>query len=118
MRTRKSHRRGQALVEFSLAAIPIIFLMISVEEMARGMWIYVTLAHAIKEGTRYGVVHGADCAQANSSCPVTVGQVASQIVHAGVGLDPAQFNVVLQTSSSSRTCAPLNTCLNVPTAWP
>jgi Flp pilus assembly protein TadG len=119
MKSRKqSSRKGQALLEFTLAAVPMIFLMISVEEMSRGMWIYTTLAHAVKEGTRYSVVHGADCAQANSSCPVTLGQVASRIKHAGVGLDASRFNVVLQTAGGSQSCAPLSSCLSNGTTWP
>jgi hypothetical protein len=31
----------------------MIFLLISVEDMTRGMYIYTTLAHAVKEGTGY-----------------------------------------------------------------
>jgi hypothetical protein len=119
MKSRKTtSRKGQALLEFTLAAVPLIFLLISVEEMARGMWIYTTLTHAVKEGTRYASVHGADCAQADSSCSVTVGQVATQIQQAGLGLDVAQFNVVLQTATSTLNCAPLNTCLSTNTTWP
>ena len=33
----KSSRKGQALLEFTLAAIPMIFLLISVEEISRGI---------------------------------------------------------------------------------
>jgi hypothetical protein len=111
-------RAGQSLIEFTLAAIPMIFLMISVEEIARGMWIYVTLTHAVKEGTRYGIVHGADCTQAASSCAVSVGQIATQVKNAGLGLDPSQFSVVLQTAGTTKSCAPLTACLGVGTAWP
>ena len=118
MTPRRKRSNGQALLEFSLAAIPMIFLLISVEEMARGMWTYVTLTHALKEGTRYASVHGADCAQADSSCPITVGQVATQIRQAGLGLDAAQFNVVLQTATGTQNCAPLSTCLTSTTSWP
>ncbi len=114
----RSTRNGQALLEFTLAAVPMIFLLISIEEMARGMWIYTTLAHAIKEATRYGIVHGADCAQANASCPVTVGQVATRIHQAGTGLDTHQLNVVLQTAGGSQSCTPLQSCLSSTVAWP
>ncbi len=82
------------------------------------MWIYTTLAHAIKEATRYGIVHGADCAQADNSCPVTLGQVATRIQQAGTGLDVNQLNVVLQTAGGSQSCTPLQTCLSNTTTWP
>src|SRR4051794_23819275 len=115
---KRPRRKGQALLEFTLTAIPMMFLLISVEEMARGMWIYTTLAHAVKEATRYGIVHGADCAQADSSCPVTLGQVATRIQQAGQGLDPAHLNVVLQTSNGTQSCSPLSGCLSSSMTWP
>ena len=111
-------RKGQALIEFTFAAVPMIFLLISIEEMARGMLIYVTLANAVKEGTRYSVVHGSDCAQADSSCAITLGQVVSQIQHAAVGLDPGQLSLTLQSAGSSQSCAPLQTCLTNSANWP
>jgi hypothetical protein len=115
---KRAGRKGQALLEFTVAAVPMIFLLISIEEMARGMWIYTTLAHAVKEGARYSVVHGSDCAQADSSCPVTLGQVATRIQQAGLGLDASHFNVVLQSSGSTQNCAPLTSCLSSGTNWP
>ena len=118
MTPRRSKRRGQAILEFTFAAVPMIFLLISVEEISRGMYIYTTLAHAIKEGTRYSIVHGADCALANSSCPVTLGQVATHIQQAGVGLDSSHLNVVLKTATSTQNCNPIQTCLSNSTQWP
>jgi hypothetical protein len=118
MKLRRSVRKGQALLEFTLAVIPSIFLLISIEEIARGMWVYTTLAHAVKEGTRYSIVHGADCTHADSDCSITVGQVASRISQSGVGLDAGQMNVVLQTAGSTQNCAPLSTCLTSGTSWP
>ncbi|HEY3839384.1 MAG TPA: TadE family protein [Bryobacteraceae bacterium] len=118
MKPPRSRRKGQTILEFTFAAIPMIFLLISVEEISRGMYIYTTLAHAIKEGTRYSIVHGADCAQADTSCPVTLGQVATHIKQAGVGLDTSQLSVVLKTATSTQNCAPIKTCLTNATQWP
>jgi Flp pilus assembly protein TadG len=114
----RPQQQGQALLEFTLAAIPLIFLLISIVEMSRGMWVYVTLAHAIKEGTRFSVVHGADCVQADTTCQISVSQVAARIITAGMGLDASKMNVVLQTAGASQTCAPVKSCLDVGTAWP
>ena len=116
--TNRRQQRGQALLEFTLAAIPMIFLLISVVEMSRAMWVYVTLAHAIKEGARFSVVHGADCVQANSACQITVNQVAARIITASMGLDASKMNVVLQTAGGTQTCAPIKNCLGNATAWP
>jgi len=115
---RRIARRGQSLLEFTLSAVPVIFLLLSIVEMSRAMWVYVTLAHAIKEGTRFSVVHGADCVQAKPDCQITVNQVAARIITAGMGLDSRKMNVVLQTAGATQTCAPVSSCLDVATAWP
>ena len=52
-------RLGQTLVEFTFVGIPIIFVLISVFEMSRGMWMYHTLAYSVKQGVRFAIVHGA-----------------------------------------------------------
>jgi hypothetical protein len=109
---------GSAVLEFTLVAIPLIFLLISTVELARGMWIYATVAHAVREGTRFAIVHGQGCAQASADCPVTLGTVATVVQQAAVGLDPAQFNVVLASGGATESCAPLAGCLSSGGAWP
>jgi len=114
----KQSRKGNALLEFTLVSIPLIFLLISVVELSRGMWTYSTLAHSIKRGVRYVAVHGASCASASSSCPVTIGDVAREISTGATGLDAAQMSVVLKSSSATQNCSPLSTCLSNAGAWP
>lgn len=80
-------RRGQTMLEFTFVGIPIMFLLISIFEISRGMWIYHTLAHSARAGVRYAIVHGQDCNENGNSCPATVAQVAQVIQNAGVGLD-------------------------------
>jgi len=92
-----SKRRGNATIEMTLVGIPLVFVLISTFEMARGMWIYHTLAYAIKEGTRFTIVHGQDCGIAPNNCLVTVGQIAAVIQNAGVGLDPEQLKVEMRS---------------------
>lgn len=90
-------RRGNATIEMTLVGIPLVFVLISTFELARGMWIYHTLAYAIKEGTRFTIVHGQDCGVTPNNCLVTVGQIAAVIQNAGVGLDPEQLKVELKS---------------------
>ena len=88
MCNRKQRQRGSAMIEFTLVGIPMIFLLISIFEMSRAMWNYHTLAFAIREGTRYAVVHGSGCStDPRNSCQATVAQVAQRIQDAGIGLD-------------------------------
>lgn len=119
MKTRRHRRQaGNAVVEFTLIGIPLMFLLLSIVELSRGMWVYATMAHAIKEGTRYAIVHGQGCAQASTNCPVTLGAVATLIEHSAAGLDPGQFNVVLNAGASSTSCTPLSNCLSNSGQWP
>jgi hypothetical protein len=80
MRKRGSFR-GNATIEFTLVGIPLVFVLISTIEMARGMWTYHTLAYAVKEGTRYTVARGQ-----NSPTQPTYQGVCNTVVQAGTGL--------------------------------
>ena len=105
------------MLEFTLIGVPLIFVLLSTFEMARGMWIYHTLAYAIKEGTRFASVHGKNCATAPNSCTVTVSQVARKIQDNGAGLMADSLNLTLTTSCGSTTCL-LRDCLADETVWP
>ena len=106
------------MIEFTLVGIPMIFVLISVFEISRAMWNYHTLAYAIKEGSRYAIVHGSGCtSDPMNSCQITLGQVAQRIQDAGIGLDPTQLNLTFTSSGNSITCT-LSNCLANPTAWP
>src|SRR4051812_12070981 len=108
-RSGHSRRRGQSLIEFTFVGIPIMFVLISVFEVSRGMWIYHTLAHAVREGVRYASVHGYNCTQNGNTCAVNMGPVsntctgssdapiAEVIRCAAVGLDPANTNIQFYT---------------------
>jgi len=126
----KPRRRGNAIVEFTLVAIPIIFVLISVFEIGRGMWVYDTLAHAVREGTRMAIVNGRDCAKI-PGCAVTIAAIAERIRVTGVGLSPDELEVTLTMLAPSAggpvvvatvSCAPLRTCLSRSTLpadqWP
>lgn len=120
MKNRRSRSDGNALIEFTLVGIPLIFVLISTFEMARGMWMYHTLAAGVKEGTRYAVVHGFDCAQPPNSCTVTIGQIATRIQTAGVGLPASDVTLTFTDASGAATTCTLSDCVaNYTTdAWP
>lgn len=115
-------RQGANTIEFTFVGIPIIFVLISIFEMSRGMWIYETAAHAVREGVRYATVHGYNCVSnpptVTNACAVTAADVAQVIRNAGVGLDPAATTVTFiapAPGGSSFSCA-LNAC--PATTWP
>ena len=96
------------MIEFTLVGIPMIFLLISIFEMSR----------AIREGTRYAVVHGSGYStDPRNSCQATVAQVAQRIQDAGIGLDASELTLTFTSSGNSLKCT-LNACLGTATNWP
>jgi Flp pilus assembly protein TadG len=104
-------KRGNATIEFTLVGIPLVFVLISTIEMARGMWIYHTLAYAVKEGTRYAVARGQ-----NNPTPTTYQNVCNAISQAGTGLLPADLTLSFTSFSGTSQPYTANSCPN--TQWP
>lgn len=117
----KHSSRGNTVIEFTLVGIPLIFTLISIFEIARGMWAYQTLAYAIKEGVRFAIVHGQNCETPPNACQVTVGHIATRIRDAGVGLVPTELEVTLipvAVPADTVSCQPLSACLGNSNYWP
>jgi hypothetical protein len=88
-------QRGQAMLEFTLVGIPLMFVLISIFEISRGMWMYHTLAFAVKDGVRFASVHGINCINTTGSggsnpntCQKTIADIAAQIQGSAVIFDP------------------------------
>lgn len=97
MRLRR-HNSGSSLLEFVFVGIPLIFVLISIFEVSRGMWIYSTLSHGVKMATRFAVVHGNNCTVTPNSCAVTMSQVCQVLATNTPGLLPTEVvNVRLQS---------------------
>lgn len=114
--------RGNATIEFTLVGIPLVFVLISTIQMARGMWIYHTLAYAIKEGTRYAVARGE-----NSPTPATYQSVCKVIADAGSGLLREDLTLTFYSASNpAGTTVTADKCTgarwppgyNVTDSWP
>ena len=118
MRKRQS-RRGSILVEFSMAGIATIVLLITTVSLGMAMWNYHTLAFAVHEATRYISVKGKNCTLPGNTCSVSVGTIAQKIASLGIGLPADKVNVTLTTDSAAVTsCAPLSSCYSDATIWP
>jgi Flp pilus assembly protein TadG len=117
--SRRRRTAGAGILEFTLVGIPLIFVLISTFEMARGMWMYHTLAAGIKAGVRYAGVHGQNCGVPPNTCTVTISQIATKIQTAGPGLSSDVTLAFTDNSGSTTTCA-LATCISSYTtaAWP
>jgi Flp pilus assembly protein TadG len=116
-RRSRSRRRGSSLLEFTLVGIPILFTLISLFEMTRGMWAYQTMAYSVREATRYASRHGIGCASPNT-CQVTVGQITSVLKAAGPGIDPSTVTVTFTPASGSAISDTMSNLLSNSTIWP
>jgi Flp pilus assembly protein TadG len=117
MPAQNKRRAGSTVIEFVLVGIPVIFLIISTFEIARGMWVYQTLSHATHSVARHIAVHGAGCASPNT-CRQTLGNFATDFKNTASGMDPSLMSVTFYSQSTSISCVPLSTCYSNATAWP
>jgi Flp pilus assembly protein TadG len=121
-RRRRRQSGGNSLIEFTLVGIPLIFVLISIFQMACNMWLYHTLASAAREGTRYAIVHGQNCSLNGNTYCVTVPNIAAVIQNSAGGLDPSQMTVTLTPSQGTATTDTLANLLNSSTysttTWP
>jgi hypothetical protein len=109
-------RKGSTALEFVLVGIPVMFVLFSLFETARGMWTYQMLAYAIREGTRYAAMHGKGCASPNT-CSVTVGQLASYIQTAGPLIDPIS-TLTFTPATGSAISGSITSLKTNSTTWP
>jgi len=108
-----------AIVEFSLAGIGTIFLLICTFHLSMGMWNYHVLSNVAHDTTRYLAVKGVNCTKPGNSCSVTVGTIESKVAALAVGIPDDSLILTLTTDSGAvTTCNPLNTCAGNTTVWP
>ena len=114
----RNKRRGSLMLEFALVGIPTMFLTVSSLQLSLSMWQYHTLEECATTAARYVITHGSDC---SGSCALTVGNVITNIVHTGVGLDATKLSVTLVSASSSptgTTYSPASNYLSNSTTFP
>jgi Flp pilus assembly protein TadG len=115
--SRQRNKKGSTILEFVLVGIPMIFIFISIVEIARGMWTYHTLAYAVREGVRYAAMHGKGCASPNT-CQVTIGGITSKIQAAGIGLDSSAVTLTFTPASGSASTDTMANQASSTTTWP
>ncbi len=85
----KKQRRdvGQALVEFALILPLLLLIILGILEFSRVFFVYVNLANAAREGTRYGMVNPSDYDGINQRVRDKIGIVAPEDVDILVSYD-------------------------------
>jgi hypothetical protein len=102
-----SRRRGSSMVEFTLVGIPVMFVLISIFEISRGMWMYHTMAYAVKQGVRMAIVHGINCHNTSfnpNNCSTNIAAITAVIQQAAVGVDATKTTLTFTTTGGSTTC--------------
>jgi Flp pilus assembly protein TadG len=118
MTGRRRRQAGSTALEFVLVGIAMIFMLICLFEISRGLWAYHTLAYAVREGTRYASMHGKDCAQSPNSCTVTIGNIITYMKSAGGGFDPDNTTLTFTPQSGTATSDTLTNLASSTTRFP
>jgi hypothetical protein len=124
---RKQRRRGSAMLEFAIVGIPMLFVWISITQMALGMWRYHTLQYATKATTAFMALRGGYCSSNGNSCNIRIQDAAQVFRNSAVGIPPNMITVTFTPyeddhvtaagGSYPLTCT-LNNCLSNTTAYP
>jgi hypothetical protein len=108
-------------VEFSIAGIASVALLICTIQIGIAMWTYHSLAYAVRETNRYVSTHGRNCLTGGNGCGIYVGDVANKLKSNAVTIPDSRINMTLTSASGSTviSCSPLTTCeSDTSTQWP
>lgn len=106
------------MVEFAIAGIAAITLLISTVQLGIVMWNYHTLAYAVHETNRFIASHGRSCTMGGNNCAITVGAIAQKLKWNAIGLPETLTMTLTSQSGTTYTCNPLSSCLTDSTQWP
>ncbi|HEV2448482.1 MAG TPA: TadE/TadG family type IV pilus assembly protein, partial [Candidatus Sulfopaludibacter sp.] len=120
---RRIRQRGSAMIEFALTGIPLLFIILSVIQMAIGMWHYHTIQYAVKEAGAYLALHGSSSGYCKSNtCEIQ--NVASVLKSDAIGIPASSINVTFtpvssnhSTTGTAYSCR-LDNCVTDTTTWP
>ena len=85
----RSAERGQALVEFSLAVIPFLILLMAIFDLGRGIYMMNGTSEAAREISRVTIVHRDDGSGLGFSADTTAVIATQRNLIPGLEIDPA-----------------------------
>ncbi len=91
--TGRHSRRGSVMVEFSLAFMSFMLLLMGLVEFGRVIWTFSTLSHAVAQGARYATVHGSGNPIMVNGTDNTAAAIETLIKNNAIGLDSNQLTV-------------------------
>jgi hypothetical protein len=114
----RSRRGGNALIEFTLLGIPLMFITISIVSIGIDMWEFHCLEYTTQLTARYVTMHGRGCSQNGNTCTVTVGNVSTYFKNNALALDGAKTTLQLTDGSGTTTCNTVTACTTTNTQFP
>lgn len=79
---------GQSLVEFALVIPVVVFAITVFLDLGRAVFGYTSLSNAVREGTRYAIVHPLES-------PADINAVIMMVKNSAEGLNPDNMNVIV-----------------------
>jgi hypothetical protein len=105
------------MVEFMLAGITSISIIISTVQLGLAMWNYHSLAEAVHETNRYISSHGRTCVP--NHCTITLDDIVTKFNNQAVGLPSGNVNLTLTSETGVvQNCNPISSCVGNTTQWP
>lgn len=100
-------QRGQALVEFSIAVIPFLILMMAIFDLGRGIYMMNGTSEAARDITRVTIVHRDDGSGLGFSADTTAVIANQRNLIPGLSIDPAtDITCVDQDDQAVASCLP------------
>jgi hypothetical protein len=87
----------------------ILFGMISIFDIARGLWMYHTLAQAVRDGTRYAIVHAGRNVNPSTNVRLpgsTLADVLAVVRRSAIGIVPEELTLRFESAAGVITCDP------------
>ena len=81
------------MVEFALFFIMFMAVMFAIISFSMAVYAYNSISNAAREGTRYGMVHGANCWSNGTSCALSSSQIASYVASKTINTSALTVNV-------------------------
>ena len=85
------------MVEFSIAATALLFVLLAIMEFGQAMYVYNLVTNGARLGSRYAIVHGSMCTFAN--CPAGSADIQTYVRSVSPNIDTSQLTVTTTWSA-------------------
>lgn len=98
------YERGSALVEFAFVGSITMMMLFGILESGRALYDYHLISNAARIGSRYAIVHGADCAKTLPGCTaVSSSDVQTYVRSMSPGIDSTALTVTANWSAPANS---------------